>query len=209
VVNAGANGIQVRGTGTIDIAGNTVRGAPTGIHVLDADVTVSDNTIAGATLHAVSLIGAVKGSTVSFNTLGGSGSSAVDLSRSSDDVESAVQKNDTKAWQRVITTDGLISTITHPLTLIWLAITGMVVTSGVLRRKQRRKLTPYLELPARSAATEMISSDQQRAIQALIAIESGPSFVDTPRRSPTLPFDETLPSGIALRVRTGVNGAER
>jgi nitrous oxidase accessory protein NosD len=204
VVGAQANGIQVRGTGTVEVAGNSVRGMPTGIHVADADVEATDNTVAGATLHAVSLVGAIRGSSVRNNTLSGSGSSAIDLSRISDDTEPELQANDTNGWQRVITKDGLISTLTHPLTLIWLAIAVLVVSSTVLRRRRRNLTgTPYLEVPAHSTAFTSIRQDQERAIEALIALESG--FSATTARAPVSPFDETLPAGLALRGGTRIH----
>jgi len=198
VVGAQANGIQVRETGTVEIAGNSVRGMPTGIHVADADVDATDNTVAGATLHAISLVGAIRGSSVRNNTLSGSGSSPIDLSRISDDTEPDLRANDTNGWQRVITKDGLISTLTHPLTLIWLAIAALVVGSGLLRRRHKNTTgPPYLEVPASSTASTSIRQDQERAIEALIALESG--FAAPSARAPISPFDETLPAGLALR----------
>lgn len=172
VVGATANGIQVRQAHGVEITGNSIRQSPTGVHVLDAAVTLQDNTIASATLHAVSLVGRVDGSTIAGNTLSGSGSSAVDLSRVTGGEPPDVSRNDLGGWQRVITKDGVLSTLMHPLTLIWLTI-GLVFVGvrPAVHRKRKQPAIAYVEKPATSQTTLNVSEDQQIAIEAVLAEE--------------------------------------
>lgn len=173
VVDADANGIQVRQARGVEITGNSVRNAPTGLHISDAVVEAGDNTVTGATLHAISITGNVVGSTIRGNTLAGSGSAAIDVSRITLGKVPDIRVNDTGGWHRVITKDGALSTLMHPLTLIWLVIASLVLGSKPLalrRRKQQR--APYLEVPARSQSTADIDRNQVSAIGSLLAAEN-------------------------------------
>jgi hypothetical protein len=137
---------------------------------------IGDNTVASATLHAVSLIGAVTGTTVRGNTLSGSGSSAVDVSRVTTGRIPDVRVNDTGGWQRVITKDGALSTVMHPLTLVWIGIAALILGSRpIARRARRAPQQPYLEKPTRSEATAGISVEQRVAIEAILALEGRPA----------------------------------
>jgi hypothetical protein len=188
VVGAAANGIQVRDATKVEISGNSVRGAPTGVHVTNASARISGNTVATATLHAVSLVGTVTGSIVEDNTLSGRGSAATDVTRITGGVVPDVTDNDTSGWQRVITTDGLLSTLMHPLTLVWAAIAILLAGSRVLvGRARRRPRAPYLESPVRTETMADISRDQRAAIEALQADLARTVPLELPRSAPPLP----------------------
>lgn len=87
VVSQDATGVQVSGnrlTGQLSqgialrdgvrsarVSGNIVRNTLTAIYLRDAKATISGNTVESASLHAISLLGDVKDTKVTGNTLGG------------------------------------------------------------------------------------------------------------------------------------------
>jgi hypothetical protein len=167
VTDVTANGIQVRESTGVEITGNTVRRVATGLHLADATVTARDNTVDGATLHALTFVGDVRGSVARDNTLGGSGTSAIDLTRSAADRGPALEANDTSRWQRKVTKDTLQSTLSHPMTVLWLLIGLTLVATRRAPRRMPGGSKPYLDSPPLPASALVIEADQGAALVAV------------------------------------------
>ncbi|MFN0284723.1 MAG: right-handed parallel beta-helix repeat-containing protein [Kineosporiaceae bacterium] len=167
-VSAGAtNGIHVRASKGVEVRGNAVDGSPTGIRLSDAGATVSDNTVSGATLHAVTLVGLVGGSTVGSNRLSGAGTSPVDVVRATKDPEPIVGGNDTSGWARTLTRDSLLSTVAHPMTIIWIAVGLLVVGTRPLGSRRATAMpTPYPTGLLSPASIPEIEQAQRQALEA-------------------------------------------
>src|SRR4029450_12021142 len=85
-------GISIRdGVTNATVTGNMIERTPTGIYVRSSVGTVRGNTIDRVTLHGVTVTGPVKGTQVAYNTISGSGPTAVDASRSAGKVK--VERN--------------------------------------------------------------------------------------------------------------------
>jgi hypothetical protein len=168
------SGIQVRDADRIELSGNSVRSARTGVHVTNAQVTIAENTISGATLHAVTLVGDVTGTQVSANVLAGHGSSAIDMARLEGRSEPVLENNDSSGWDRTITKDGVLSTLQHPLTVVWICVALLIVVGRIMRRhRQDAVRIPYADGPANSISTSAIEADQRAAIhRAQVAVRS-------------------------------------
>jgi hypothetical protein len=169
VANIDGSGIQVRDAKHVELSGNSVRRAHTGVHGSNSQIAIEDNTVAGATLHAVTLVGDVTGTTVTGNVLAGQGSSAIDLARLDGGSEPKVSNNDAGGWDRTITKDGVLSTIKHPLTVIWMVVLVLIIVGRALlyRRRAGGVRTPYLDGAAKSASVAAIEQDQEEALRRL------------------------------------------
>ncbi len=202
VTNVNGSGIQIRDSNGIEVSGNSVRRARTGVHVTNSQADIQDNTLAGASLHAVSLIGGVTGTKIASNALSGRGSSAIDLARMEGDDEPELEGNDTSGWDRVITQDGFISRISQPLTVIWLLIALLLVTGQVrVHRRRHVKALPYLDGPAKSQSIAAIEADQAAALGWTSEPAWAPSITASPRsitHSPHIRQSVTLPRGIEV-----------
>ncbi|GAB3658406.1 hypothetical protein GCM10027589_18940 [Actinocorallia lasiicapitis] len=132
-------GISIRdGVTDSRVMSNIIDKAPTGIYVRDAAGDVRSNSIENATLHGVTLKGAVSGSLVTKNTVTGSGPSAIDKARSHGDV--TIDKNRTIDWHDTSSLWVQVKRVLSPLTLIWCLIILMLITSAVQERRRRKGL---------------------------------------------------------------------
>ncbi|WP_088284821.1 right-handed parallel beta-helix repeat-containing protein, partial [Kineosporia sp. A_224] len=166
VGGAATNGIHVRDAAGVEVRGNAVDGSPTGLRLSDARAVVADNTVAGATLHAVTLVGAVTGTSVTDNRLAGSGTSAVDVVRATPGADPVVGKNDLSGWEVTLTKDSLLSTVMHPMTLLWIGIGVLMLLTRPLGKRRTGMPTPYPTGPSSPASIADIEDAQRRALEA-------------------------------------------
>lgn len=133
-------GISIRDGNTGGtVSGNIVTGAETGIYLRDSTAEVTGNTVKGAALHAVTLVGKDTGSRVSDNVLSGVGTSAVSSSRSSG--SHVVSGNDTIGWHDTTPLLTRALRLLHPTTLVWIGVFSLIVLAGVKGRTTRRQHT--------------------------------------------------------------------
>ena len=128
------HGISIRdGVTAATVTGNTVESTPTGIYLRSSVGTVRGNTIDRVTLHGVTVAGPVKGTQVAYNTVSGTGPTAIDASRADGRIK--VERNQTGGWHD---TRSLLQQLRHwarPMTLLWLGVALLVVLSAVRSRK--------------------------------------------------------------------------
>jgi copper-binding protein NosD len=141
VTSAATNGIQVRESHQVRVTGNVVQDSPTGIHVRNSTARLQQNSTSGVTLHGITFIGRVGGSTAAQNRLAGSGTTAIDVVRADSSKLPALEQNDLAGWSRTVTGDSLVSVLLHPLTVIWILIALLLLA---MSRPRRGGLTlPY------------------------------------------------------------------
>ena len=110
------------------VTSNTVQGAATGIYVRDSVVELADNTVSGASLHAVTMIGPDAGSVVQDNTLDGAGVSAIDTHRVTGSI--TLGSENTVGWDDTTPLLKRITAMIRPLTIIWLCIFTVLVVAA-------------------------------------------------------------------------------
>lgn len=204
VVRTGANGVRVVGnqvTGSAKqgivvrdqvsgavVTGNSVDGGRTSVYVRDGSAAVERNTLTNAELHAVSLIGSVRGSTVMNNTIAGKGPSAVDAARSTGaDTRSFV--NNTDGWSDTTPWWVTLKKYLQPMTMIWLALLSLLLITalrGLRARRQQRH--PYADKRAVTTDDDVV----------LPAPPGAPMPLHPPRPAQSL---RPAGAGIAGRVR--------
>jgi parallel beta-helix repeat protein len=127
-------GISVRdGVIGATVTGNTVESTPTGIYLRDSTGTVRGNTVDRVTSHGVTLVGAVKGTEVAYNTISGTGPTALDTARA--DGKIVLQRNQTAAWHDTRSLWLKIRQAAKPMTLLWLGVVLLVLFSAFRARK--------------------------------------------------------------------------
>jgi hypothetical protein len=156
VAGAAANGIQVRESRKIMVTGNVVRNAQTGIHVRNASGTFRQNSTSGVTLHGITFVGAVTGSVAGENLLSGSGTSAIDVVRVTDEQTPKLEENDLSGWSQTVTGDSLLSVLLHPLTVIWMLVALLLL--GMSRPRRGGGGLPYRADPLIPGGTLVIGS---------------------------------------------------
>lgn len=188
VGGAATNGIHVRGSAGVEVRGNAVDGSPTGLRLSDATAEIADNTVSGATLHAVTLVGAVAGTTVTDNRLSGSGTTAVDVVRAAQDADPVVEDNDLSGWEVTLTKDSLLSTVMHPMTLLWIGIGILMLLTLPLGKRRTGMPTPYPTGPSSPASIADIEDAQRRALEAagVLAPVTTPAAAPAPQRERVL-----------------------
>jgi hypothetical protein len=130
--NQQRHGIAVRdGISGAVIAGNLITGAETGVYVRDSSVEVRGNIIQEATSHGITLVGDVDGSSVSYNTIDGMGSSAIEVSRSHGKVTDA--DNQTLAWFDTRALWRKVRHYTSPMTMLWTTVILVILFSAIRR----------------------------------------------------------------------------
>jgi parallel beta-helix repeat protein len=140
-------GISVS-AGTATVQGNKLSGSETAIRVRDAAVTVTGNNVREATAHAISVVGASDGSSVSDNTIGGRGPSGLDVYRVDAGVSIDLSGNDVEGWTRDRDDVTYWSTFipNHPMLLLWVMLLGapLLLTLRARRNQAERPGgTPY------------------------------------------------------------------
>ncbi len=169
-----SQGIALRdGARSAQISGNIVTGTQTAIYLRGSEATISGNTVQSASRHAISLLGAAKGTRITGNTLGGAGRSAIDTGRASGTV--TVSNNNTNGWQNTVGFWTMAKRIAKPMNLIWLGVFVLIVISAFRAlgsggpRIGRRIIHPYerqaplAELPGRPLATAATATVAERS----------------------------------------------
>ena len=161
-------GIAVR-DGVIEakVTGNVINDADTAIYLRDSVAEVRGNAVHDARNHGISLVGATGGSVVAFNTIAGVGPSALDIARMKGRVE--FTDNQTYAWFDTSSFWTRFRSYWSPMTILWTTILVLIVLSGFLgQRRRRRRLSagrhPYADKAAlRSRPPQELG---QRALDA-------------------------------------------
>lgn len=175
VLDRGATDVRVTGNEFVDqtaksiairesvtnavVRGNTITGSETGVNVRNADADITGNVVAGASTHAIVLVGDVVGTTVSDNDLGGDGSTAV---RSEGSTGAVVGENDTDGWHPAATVESVLRFVFQPLTIIWLGL-GVLLLGTAATQKDRqfgKFRDPYEErVPLTSLSRGIVAPD--------------------------------------------------
>jgi parallel beta-helix repeat protein len=134
--------------GTATVQANKLSGSETAIRVLDAEVAVVDNTVREATGHAISVVGASAGSSLTGNSIGGRGPSGLDVYRVDEGVDITLTDNDVDGWTRDRDNVTYWTTFipNHPMLLLWVVLLGapLVLT---LRARRNRPTAPGAVVP--------------------------------------------------------------
>ncbi len=148
-------------TGVV-VGRNRIDGGLLGIQVRAARTEARSNTVEAATGHAVTLVGAVSGSTVADNILAGQGRSALDTARIDTDAVVTLDANDMTGWVVEIPLSERVTDIVrdHPLLPLWVVVLLLpVLLLAVRLRRRRRPARPYPEVaapPDRTAETKLV-----------------------------------------------------
>jgi parallel beta-helix repeat protein len=125
------------------VTGNVVEDGP--IYLRNSQAKIQGNTITGADGHGVSVVGVAAGTVISYNVVGGSGSSAIDTARANGSVET--NGNSDKGWHDTTAIVTRIKQIlVQPMTLVWGFILVLVLLSmaqGLRRRPATVGTHPY------------------------------------------------------------------
>jgi hypothetical protein len=148
-------GISVTG-GAAAVSDNRVIGAQTAIQVRDATAAVTENVVADASNHAVSMVGEASGSSLVDNTISGRGPSGLDVYRLDPGVTVGQSGNDVRGWTRDRDDWAYWSTFipNHPMMLLWVVLLGLPLAFA--RQNRRRRIpvgtAPYPDRPRREEA---------------------------------------------------------
>jgi hypothetical protein len=138
-------GISLRdGVRQAVVSGNIVSGGLTSVYVRDSEASVSRNTLADATGHAVSLVGVVRGTTLTENTISGRGPSAIDGKRAVDLARDG-WRNDLGGWRDTTPLLVTLKRLAQPLTLLWVGLAGLLVFTALRGSRDRGRSHPYAE----------------------------------------------------------------
>jgi parallel beta-helix repeat protein len=134
------------------VQGNTVVGGGIGIYLRDSSGLIDRNVIEDVNNHAITLVGIATPSTVSHNTVSGTGPSGIDVSRTAGTISA---DNNTDDWRSTKPLDVVLRSIFQPLTVMWLSL-GLIVlitASTGMRRKRTGIVHPYANLAPMSTLT--------------------------------------------------------
>jgi hypothetical protein len=144
ISSPGGFAVAVRGGSTHTVVDqNMITNALTAVQVNDSAVAITNNDVAGMTVHAVALIGRSTGSSVKDNRVDGRGPSAIDTSRLAFGGVVTESGNDASNWTVDHDDVQFLSSFVskHPLVLLWLlTLTFPLVARIVYRRRSRRTL---------------------------------------------------------------------
>lgn len=131
-------GISVTG-GSARVTGNKLSGAETAIRVRDAAVAVTGNNVREATAHAISVVGAADGSSLTDNTIGGRGPSGLDVYRVAEGVTVDQSGNDVEGWTQDRDNWTYWTTFipNHPMLVLWVVVLGVPFALAVRARGNR------------------------------------------------------------------------
>ena len=139
-------GIAVRDGGReVVVEDNLVAGAETAVQVRDSVVDVTGNTVEDARAHGVSVIGAAHGSSVTGNTVDGTGPSGIDLYRLDTGASVDATGNSEETWtrDRDLARDAGTLVRQHPLLLLWFIVLAVPTVAHLVMRRRRHTSQPY------------------------------------------------------------------
>ncbi|MCB2413289.1 right-handed parallel beta-helix repeat-containing protein [Demequina sp. TTPB684] len=128
VESALKQGIVFRDGVNGQIWGNIVNGGEIGIYVRDSTAAVARNTIDEVTSHGVTMVGAVNGSLIGQNEVGGQGNSPIDTVRASG--VSVLDNNESPTWIYQNITERVIRMVTKPMTLLWTILAMLLLLTA-------------------------------------------------------------------------------
>jgi parallel beta-helix repeat protein len=134
------------------VQGNTVVGGGIGIYLRDSSGLIDRNVVEEVNNHAITLVGITSPSTVSHNTVSGTGPSGIDVSRTEGSTRA---DNDLDDWRSTKPLDVVLRSIFQPLTVMWLSLGLLVLitASTGMRRKRSGIVHPYANLAPMSTLT--------------------------------------------------------
>jgi parallel beta-helix repeat protein len=176
-------GISIRdGVQGATINSNIIQGAATGIYVRASTAQILGNTITGATIHGVTLVGADGGTVINANTMTGSGPGAISSYRATG--KSSITGNQTSAWFDTTSVWRKIRALIRPLTIIWAGIFTLIAITA-LRGRRLRKGTGKRNAQRRAQLT---LGAHPYSLQAPLALPPTTRFLE--RERPALHTDD-------------------
>lgn len=161
VEGADKQGIAVRdGAKSTLVQHNEVADAPTGVYVRESGVSVQDNTVQGATSHAMTVVGNAQDVTLQSNTVSGEGPTAFDVARA-DGLDAARVQADNRAEDWSVAKPLVVASrrVLAPLTVLWLGLAGVVVATGIRARGRRwEKRHPYADKAPVSGPESLVAA---------------------------------------------------
>lgn len=155
--------IAVRDAGsTATVAGNTIRGGDTGIHIRDATADVTGNTLEQLSNHGVSLLGGVPGTAVAGNRIGGNGSLAI---WSEAATGYTLGENDVLDWAPAYTPERVVKSVFQPLTFVWFMLAALLLVTAVARGRNTERVfrSPYADhVPLNSLGKGVVDYESAR-----------------------------------------------
>jgi nitrous oxidase accessory protein NosD len=155
--------IAVRDAGaTADVSGNSITGGDTGIYVRDATAEVAANTLDRISNHGITLLGEVKETTVTGNTVSGNGSTAIWSDASTGVV---LGDNDLLGWVPAYTVERVVKSVFQPLTFIWFVLAALLLVTAVARGRNAGRVirSPYADhIPLTSLSRGVVTYDDVR-----------------------------------------------
>ncbi|WP_127481104.1 right-handed parallel beta-helix repeat-containing protein [Nocardioides pantholopis] len=127
------------------VTGNVVSGGETSVYVRDSSAEIDQNTLEGASVHAVSFVGEVGSSSLRNNKISGRGPSAVEVGRAHDlDTDGWVNHSD--GWQDTTPFLVTLKRFAQPLTVLWCLLGALLLFTAVRGARSRRsRRHPYLD----------------------------------------------------------------
>lgn len=155
--------IAVRGAeATAHVKGNSITGGDTGIYIRDAAAEVSANTLDRISNHGITLLGEVKETTVTGNTVSGNGSTAIWSEASTG---SLLGENDLLGWVPAYTVERAVKSAFQPLTFIWFVLAALLLITAVARGRNAERVirSPYADhVPLTSLGRGVVTYDDVR-----------------------------------------------
>ncbi|MET1021932.1 MAG: right-handed parallel beta-helix repeat-containing protein [Arthrobacter sp.] len=122
---------------------NDIHGGDTGIYVRNAKADITANTLSSVSNHGITLVGEVGGTSVAANTVAGDGSAAIWAEGATG---AAITENNLLGWAPAFTADKAVGSIFQPLSLIWIALGGLLLFTAVARKRRTAQIrSPYAE----------------------------------------------------------------
>ncbi|WP_448004670.1 right-handed parallel beta-helix repeat-containing protein [Agromyces bauzanensis] len=148
-----------QGVEDVRIEGNAISSVDTGVHVRNAAATVSQNSFADVSNHAVTLVGTATGTQVSGNTIVGHGSTPV----YDDAIGGHITGNDVEGWETPPTVASVLSTFFQPLTIIWVALGLLLLFTALTGHRRRGIRHPYADrIPLTELSEGVVSPETLR-----------------------------------------------
>lgn len=209
----GREGISIRdGVQAVTISGNKIQDAAAGIYVRASTAKIVDNTVSGATIHGITLVGADAGSVVNGNKLSGWGPGAINSSRVTGKI--AIGSNDTGGWFDTTATWVRIKALIRPLTIVWFCIFVLIAITAIKGRRTRTgRGKRHMARRARTALGVHPYADQRRLATAIISVDRARNAAATQVAAETVPdttatLTATKPAeAVVPAARSGENPA--
>ncbi len=159
-----AQSVAVRdGSVDTEITDNRIIGGDTGVYVRNADAQVTGNRMMSISNHGITLVGDMRDTYVTANSVAGYGSKAI---WDKDSVSATVEKNELLDWHPAVTVTSVVNSVFQPLTFVWLLLAALLVASAVTRTRRLRVRTigsPYPErVPLTSLSKGIVRFDGTR-----------------------------------------------